>query len=79
MDRSEHYVVIPKLKMFVVKQPVNESISPAKRVHLRFSVELIALFADSIQSRKLGFIIDSHAAETRETPLFRVGTQRQPH
>lgn len=46
---------------------------PAHGVDVRVSEHLVALFANTIQSRELGLVVDTHAAQTDEAPLMQIG------
>lgn len=46
---------------------------PAHCVNVGISEHLVALFTDSIQSSKLGFVIDTHAAQADKAALMEIG------
>lgn len=43
--------------------------SPAGHVNVRFAVKLITLFADSVEARKLCFVVDAQAAQAGKAAL----------
>ena len=54
----------------VVSSPLN---LPAHGMDVRIAEHLVAFLADAIQSGELGLVVDTHAAQTDETPLVQIG------